>query len=153
MHITLLTHQRELNKTTNTGTLVTQVLKGDANLVVWERKNPNADLLQHIERGNVALLYPSENSDLISEHTNFDSFIVLDATWQEAQKMFNQSPYLQALPKVKVASSEKSIYTLRRNQKPDGLCTAECVIELLKVKGLTEKADELQQRLVEFVDN
>jgi DTW domain-containing protein YfiP len=151
MLITLLTHQREVIKTTNTGALVVDALGDDASVVIWDRKNPNTELLQQLEQDKVALLYPSDDSELASENTSFDSYILLDATWQEAQKMYKQSPYLQNLPKLKITSSTKSIYSLRRNQKPDGLCTAECVVELLTEKGSPDKAESLQQKLIDFV--
>jgi DTW domain-containing protein YfiP len=46
MLITLLTHQREVIKTTNTGALVVDALGDDASVVIWDRKNPNTALLQ-----------------------------------------------------------------------------------------------------------
>jgi DTW domain-containing protein YfiP len=151
MNITLLTHQRELNKPTNTGKLVAEVLNHESRILVWERKKPNEELLQQIENTRVALIYPSDDSDLVSNNEQFDGYIVLDATWQEAQKMVNQSPYLKRLPKLQIEASAESIYNLRRNQKHNGLCTAECVIELLKAKNLNNKAEQLQSRLVEFL--
>ncbi|RLV60233.1 DTW domain-containing protein [Parashewanella curva] len=79
--------------------------------------------------------------------------MVLDGTWQEARKIYNKSSYLKELPKVKIEPSSTSIYQLRRNQKPNGLCTAECVAELLKAKGSVMAAEKLQARLADFVSN
>ncbi|MBM7072648.1 DTW domain-containing protein [Shewanella sp. 202IG2-18] len=151
MNIILLTHEREVSKKTNTGVLVSDVLGENARVVVWERKNPDPELLAQIENGKVALLYPTEYSEVVSAETDFDSYIVLDGTWQEAQKIYNKSAYLKDLPKVKIETSTKSIYQLRRNQKPNGLCTAECVIELLKAKGIVSTAEELQSEFEAFV--
>ncbi|MBM7074478.1 DTW domain-containing protein [Shewanella sp. 202IG2-18] len=76
---------------------------------------------------------------------------MLDGTWQEAQKIFNKSPYLKELPKVKIETSTESIYQLRRNQRGNGLCTAESVIELLRIKGNEMTANQLQSKLIDFV--
>ncbi|RLV60234.1 DTW domain-containing protein [Parashewanella curva] len=60
MNIILLTHQRELSKKTNTGVLVTDVLEESAKVIIWERTNPSPDILTAIEKGKVALLYPTD---------------------------------------------------------------------------------------------
>ncbi|RYV02017.1 DTW domain-containing protein [Shewanella sp. OPT22] len=151
MNIILLTHEREVSKKTNTGVFVSSALGENARVVVWERKNPDPELLAQIEKSKVALLYPTEDSEVVSAETDFDSYIVLDGTWQEAQKIYNKSSYLKNLPKVKIEASTKSIYQLRRNQKPNGLCTAECVIELLKAKGIVSTAEQLQSEFEAFV--
>ncbi|MGB0894574.1 MAG: tRNA-uridine aminocarboxypropyltransferase [Parashewanella sp.] len=151
MNIILLTHQREVTKKTNTGVLVTDVLGENATVVIWERKKPDPQLIRLIETGNAALLYPTEDSQVVSDTCDFQSYIVIDSTWQEAQKIYNKSSYLQELPKVKIETTTQSIYQLRRNQRPNGLCTAESIIELLKVKGASTTAAELQGKLSQFV--
>jgi DTW domain-containing protein YfiP len=151
MQLFLLTHQRELAKATNTGSLVSDVLAEQVQVIVWQRKQPDNALIAEIEKGSTALLYPTEDSQAVTKDDGFDNYIVLDATWQEAQKMLNQSPYLKSLPKVQVTASAKSIYTLRRNQKPGGLCTAECVAELLKANGLSSTANTLIELLRCFI--
>ncbi len=151
MNIVLLTHQREVSKKTNTGSLVADVLGENASVIIWERKSPNPGIIEKIEKGTVALLYPTDDSQIVSAECDLESYIVIDGTWQEAQKIYNKSPYLKALPKVKIETSTESIYKLRRNQRPNCLCTAESVIELLRAKGFAEIADELQLKLVAFV--
>ncbi len=153
MNIVLLTHQREISKKTNTGSLVVDLLGENASVVIWERKKPNPEIMKQIEQGTVALLYPTDDSSVISSECNFESYIVIDSTWQEAQKIYNKSPYLKDLPKVKIESSTESIYQLRRNQRPNGLCTAESVIEVLRAKGLVTTANQLQLKLIDFVSN
>ncbi|MDQ6983846.1 MAG: DTW domain-containing protein, partial [Ghiorsea sp.] len=101
MNIYLLTHGRELLRKTNTGKLVKEVLGKQCSIFEWQRKEPNAQLLQHIASQSIALLYPHEDSNQIGElEASFDAYILIDATWQEAQKMYNHSPYLHGLPKV-----------------------------------------------------
>jgi len=151
--IFLLTHQRELTKKSNTGRLVIDTLGHHAKIIPWERTQPNKQLLDAIEEGNIALLYPTENSELITDSSNINSYIIIDGTWQEAQKIYNKSPYLKSLPTVRVKTNKKSAYTLRRNQKENGLCTAECVIETLRAKGHEQSANKIQSDLADFISN
>ncbi len=148
MNIYLLTHSRELERKTNTGKLVKEVLGESCHIFEWQRKQPNTKLLQHIQGENIALLYPyADSQELTMQDDLFDSYILIDATWQEAQKMYNHSPYLHGLPKVSLKPNTPSIYSLRRNQKETGLCTAECVSALLKVNNNSEQALLLHETL------
>ncbi|MBC8210270.1 MAG: DTW domain-containing protein [Gammaproteobacteria bacterium] len=151
MKIILLTHQRELKKSTNTGSLVVDVLADKAEVIVWHRKNPSPRLLDYIAQGSTALLYPSNESLLISQSDDYQRYIIIDGTWQEAQKIFNRSPYLHDLPGVKIQLDGASAYNLRRNQRPDCLCTAECAIEALKARGLDDYACDLQSSFISYL--
>lgn len=171
MHITLLTHPREALRKTNSGMLASQLKF--AQKVIWQRKQPDKHLLDRIKAKKTALLFPLTTathhmdqthllcspitpvSD-ISEHNNitaYEHIIVVDGTWQEARKIVNHSPYLLALARCVLTPQAKSLFSLRRNQKPDGLCTAECVIEILNAVGKTEKAALLMHSLIDFIDN
>lgn len=52
-------------------------------------------------------------------------FVLLDATWTEARKMFRKSPYLDALPVLSLTPAQLSRYRLRRSTRGEHLCTAE----------------------------
>ena len=151
MHIFLLTHSRELNKDTNTGSLVVNALGAACTIIVWDRVSPDLELLHRIENESVVLLYPCAEGEVVSANEHFDSCIIIDGTWQEAQKIYNKSPYLKKLRKLNITHTKESIYTLRRNQKEMGLCTAECAAEVLKMKGHLQQADELEEALVDFI--
>ncbi len=151
MKIFLLTHQRELDRKTNTGSLALEILPKQVERIIWERSLPDATLLSCIEKGTVALLFPSDASETVVPAASFDAFIILDGTWQEAQKIYNKSPYLKSLPTIKIETDQKSLYTLRRNQKQNGLCTAEIVIELLKHKACADQANALHSKLIHFL--
>jgi len=152
MKLQLLTHPRELSKKTNTGALVAQALGKNCRVIPWHRITPDAELLQEITTSSVALLYPGEDSDELNDKTDFANYIILDGTWQQAQKMYNQSPYLKALPKIHIRPTAASIFTLRRNQKSGGLSTAECAAEILKHGGLSAQAQQLHTKLIKFID-
>ena len=153
MQIILLTHQRELEKTSNTGQLVLKTLKQSSKRIVWERPSPNADLMALIEQGGVGLLYPEDtNSTRVAEIPSevLSSIVVLDGTWQESAKMYNRSPYLHALPRVSLSPVKSSAYKLRRNQRAEGLCTAEAVAEVLEYFGNDSDASAMRVAFVRF---
>ena len=52
-------------------------------------------------------------------------FVLLDATWPEARKMFRRSPYLDQLPVLSLAPEQVSRYRLRRSRRDDHFCTCE----------------------------
>ena len=151
MNIYLLTHQKETYRKTNTGQLVLEAFKEKATKILWERKKPDTELLKLIEEGNTALMYPTSDSKTLSESRTVKNYIVIDSTWQEAQKVYNHSPYLQSLPKVKVVPTQKSLYHLRRNQLKEGLCTVELVMEVCKHYEDTDMLKKLEENFTIFL--
>jgi len=147
MKIILLTHERELLKASNTGRLVKASLEAMVEIVIWRRKEPDLCLLSVIDAGKAALLFPQTDREdgPKSSISAFDTFVILDSTWQQARKMYNQSSYLKKMPKVSLDAAPDSRYQLRRNQLEGGLCTAECVIELLKQTQQYSHAKKLHE--------
>lgn len=62
-------------------------------------------------------------------------FVLLDATWSEARKMFRKSPYLDHLPVLSLQSEQISRYRLRRSKRDDHFCTAEVAALCLELGG------------------
>ena len=151
MKITLLTHFKEFEKRSNTGQLVVDVLGDAAEQVRWDRMNPPARLLEEIEAGGVALVYPGAVDENDGDLSNITQCIIIDGTWHEARKIHQRSPYLQKVRRICLTTDEKSRYNLRKNQKEACLCTAECVVEVLRLAGEIEKAEELQERFLAFI--
>ncbi len=152
-NIILLTHEREQQRPTNTGRCVLSTLPERSQLISWQRKEPDEALLALIKTNKVGLVYPAqENESTVStiNANDCDHWLLLDATWQEARKMFNRSNYLKTIPRIHIKPSAPSRYRLRRNQKQEGLCTAECVIELLKLDGDPAAARSVDARFNEF---
>ena len=52
-------------------------------------------------------------------------FILLDATWNEARKMFRKSPHLDRLPVLSLHPEQLSRYQLRRSWHEHHFCTSE----------------------------
>lgn len=151
MKFTLLTHFKEFGKRSNTGQLVVDVLESAAEQVRWDRARPPAGLLEEIEAGGVALIYPGPVDEAVGDLTGIRHVILIDGTWHEARKIHQRSPYLQKVRRVCLRPAGKSVYNLRKNQKESGLCTAECVIEILRSTGNAEDAERLHERFLAFI--
>ena len=166
MKIFLLTHERELHRGTNTGSLAIDDSNDIVERILWERVNPNKGLTKLIENNQALLLYSKGES--ISEVSSsaespayssansstsiqeYENIIIIDGTWQESQKIFNHSPYLKDAPKFTLKTTNDSLYKLRANQPKGGLCTIECIIEVLKMKGQDKIASKLAVKFEQF---
>ena len=154
MKIFLLTHERELLRASNTGVLATSVAPEIVERVVWQRNTPSDIVLNAIKCEQTVLLYPQENESIeAAPIAAFDNIILLDATWQEARKIFNRSAYLKDLPRAHIQPRQSSQYQRRRNQIDGGLCTAECVVEILRLKNCGDIADRLEAAFILFNSN
>jgi len=151
MKITLLTHFKEFEKRSNTGRLVVDVLGSAAEQLRWDRMNPPAGLLEEIGAGGVALVYPGAVDENDGDLSGITHFILIDGTWHEARKIHQRSPYLQKVRRVNLTPSGKSRYNLRKNQKEACLCTAECVIEILRNTGDNAAAEKLEEGFLAFI--
>jgi DTW domain-containing protein YfiP len=151
MKFTLLTHFKELEKPSNTGKLVLEVLGEAAEQVRWDRLNPPVRLVEEIDAGGVALIYPGPVDENCDNLASISRFILIDSTWHEARKIHQRSPYLRKVRRVTLTPSGSSQYNLRKNQKEACLCTAECVIEILRSTGRVEDADRLLERFLSFI--
>ncbi|WP_210403657.1 DTW domain-containing protein [Cellvibrio sp. PSBB023] len=142
LHIILLTHERELHRKTNTGSIALQLASELVERIVWSRTAPSQHLLEQLANQQAVLLYPSTESTRVNI-ADIETVIIIDSTWQEAQKIVNKSPYLQCAPKATLSPIQQSSFALRRNQIAGGLCTIECIIELCNIKGLHDTAEKL----------
>jgi DTW domain-containing protein YfiP len=77
-------------------------------------------------------------------------FILLDATWGEARKMFRKSPYLDALPVLSLQPDQLSQYKLRRSRRDDHFCTSEVASLCLSLAGEEHAAQTLETYLAVF---
>lgn len=151
MKFTLLTHSNEFDKRSNTGRLVLEILGDAAEQLCWDRVNPPARLVEEIEAGGVALVYPGPADNSAGNLAGITRFILIDGTWHEARKIHQRSPYLRKARLVSLHPAGPSRYNLRKNQKAACLCTAECVIEILTRAGRLEQAERLRKRFLAFI--
>ncbi|MEC4735862.1 DTW domain-containing protein [Shewanella sp. E94] len=166
MKVILLTHEREVDRPTNTGILALNLYPQWCSRVIWSRVDSNKEVLTLLASTQAAVLFPKAetalesgeevnlNLELDSKTQYLDSppqtIIILDATWQEARKMLRQSPYLKVAKKFALSQQTSSQFNLRRNQIQGGLCTVECIIEMCHLVGMNTEAIELEQIFSEF---
>ena len=62
-------------------------------------------------------------------------FILFDATWAEARKMFRRSPYLDRLPVLSLQPEQITQYKLRRSGRDDHFCTSEVAALCMNLAG------------------
>ncbi|MEN9395790.1 MAG: hypothetical protein RLZ81_320 [Pseudomonadota bacterium] len=77
-------------------------------------------------------------------------FVLLDATWPEARKMFRKSPYLDHLPVLSLQPEQLSRYRLRRSRRDNHLCTSEVATLCLELAGEPLAAQTLEAYLDVF---
>ena len=77
-------------------------------------------------------------------------FVLLDATWPEARKMFRKSPYLNHLPVLSLQTGQPSAYRLRRSTREDHLCTSEVAAACLALADEPQAAAVLAAYLEVF---
>ncbi|UYM15602.1 tRNA-uridine aminocarboxypropyltransferase [Endozoicomonas euniceicola] len=158
----LLTHPLEFAKVSNTGKLVRALLP-DTLVVNWSRVEPSEALLALLDDPHwqpfllmpeaYAIYQQAVNQQKVTEEKATPSgklFILLDATWQQARKMYRQSSYLHTLPLMSLKNVPASGYSLRRNQQAGHLCTAEVAAEILKNAGMPEACRSFQQSVSDF---
>ncbi len=146
MEIFLLTHSRETVKSSNTGRIILSCLPHTSHRIIWRRAQPDSHLVDEIKQGGVCLVYPVKGQSSEENFSLYRACIVLDGTWQEAQKMYNRSPYLSALPKISIFNANKSTFRLRRNQLENGLSTVETVAHILDKTGQIKTSEKLMQQ-------
>lgn len=159
LHLSLLTHEKELDRDTNTGRFVANSLI-NAHIHEWQRTtiNPELEIALNNEEYLPLLLYPAEESISVesaltqaTQKGKIPYFILLDATWQEARKMERKSQWLAPIQRVALMPSQSSQFHLRRNQKDGALCTLEVVAELLESLDAGQDARQLRNFLTHFM--
>ena len=135
--VCLLMHDAEPMKPSNTGWLIADVVK-DTFAFGWSRIEVDEELTALLAdpQWQPYVVFPGEFVDppervlnaLPVSQTNSGKrplFILLDATWSEARKMFRKSPYLDNFPVLSLQPEQISNYQLRRSNRDDHFCTSE----------------------------
>ncbi|NVD08181.1 DTW domain-containing protein [Vibrio sp. JPW-9-11-11] len=160
LHIALLMHPNEPTRDTNTGRWLEKSLISSSRHI-WQRTQACPELIKLIqsEHYQAYLLYPAEDSQPIVTLTGNTSqqqkqplLIILDGTWQEANKMLRKSDWLQALPKLQLQPTTNSQYRLRRNQQPGHLCTLEVGVQAISELGYRPQAQQLEAFFHHYLD-
>ncbi|MDY7559382.1 tRNA-uridine aminocarboxypropyltransferase [Pseudomonas sp. 10B1] len=139
----LLMYDVEPLKPTNTGWLIADVIE-ETHAFGWSRTEVDAELpaLLSDPQWQPYIVFPGEFvapervvTQVKLEKGKRPLFILLDATWSEARKMFRKSPYLDHLPVLSLEPEQISRYRLRRSRRDDHFCTAEVAALCLELAG------------------
>jgi len=151
-------------KPTNTGWLVADVVP-DTFAFGWTRTQPDPALLallgdpqwqpyvvfpgQYVAPERVVRAVQPPGS-LRGDGGKRPLFILLDATWTEARKMFRRSPYLDQLPVLSLEPEQASQYKLRRSGRDDHFCTSEVAAMCMSLAGERVAEQTLEAYLAVF---
>ena len=145
-------------KPSNTGWLIADVVP-DTMAFGWARTAVDPELLALLAdpQWQPYVVFPAEFSTPERVVTSVAPtagkrplFVLLDATWPEACKMFRKSPYLNHLPVLSLSPEQLSRYRLRRSKRDDHLCTSEVGALCLALAGEQHAADTLDAYLDVF---
>lgn len=176
----LLMSDGEVLKPSNTGRLIADVIPNTF-AFLWKRTEPDEALIALLndKQWQPILVFPKEYAE--PEQTVFDNeapsfflaankdrsdikrickkplFILLDASWREARRMFRKSPYLHSLPMLSFAADDpdneniQSRYQLREASKNSHLATAEVAAKTLRIIGENNTAKHIDLWLDVFI--
>jgi DTW domain-containing protein YfiP len=165
--VCLLMADIEALKPSNTGWLVADVV-ADTFAFGWARTEVDPALIALLAdpQWQPYLVFPGEFVDaarVVTEVQPVDAasgeagprplFVLLDATWPEARKMFRKSPYLDKLPVLSLQSDQLSQYKLRRSQREEHFCTSEVAALCLALAGEAQAAEVLEAYLDVFTNH
>jgi DTW domain-containing protein YfiP len=148
-------------KPSNTGWLIADVVR-DTAAFGWSRTEVDPALLSLLADPQWApyLVFPGEfvaPERVVTEVPVIPGkrplFVLLDATWPEARKMFRKSPYLNHLPVLSLQPEQLSRYRLRRSTRDDHLCTSEVAALCLALAGEQHAGETLETYLEVFTNH
>ncbi|MFJ4346863.1 tRNA-uridine aminocarboxypropyltransferase [Pseudomonas sp. NPDC089401] len=156
--VCLIMHDTEPLKPTNTGWLIADLIE-DTSAFGWLRTSVDEGLLALLDdpQWQPYIVFPGEFvaeqrvvSEVVREPGKRPLFILLDATWTEARKMFRKSPYLDRFPVLSLQAEQMSRYRLRRSKRDDHFCTAEVAAMCLDLAGDSQASQALDAYLDVF---
>lgn len=158
--VCLLMYYSEPMKPSNTGWLIADLVP-DTWAFGWLRTevDPKLDALLDDPQWQPYVVFPGEYAEearVVDKVSLADAkrplFILLDATWTEARKMFRKSPYLDRFPVLSLTPEQISRYQLRRSKREEHLCTAEVAALCLDLGGDSQAAGALNAYLDVFTE-
>jgi len=145
-------------KPSNTGWLIADVVT-DTAAFGWARTEVDPALLAMLAdpQWQPYLVFPGEFvraervvTDVSVQAGKRPLFVLLDATWPEARKMFRKSPYLNHLPVLSLQPEQLSRYRLRRSKREDHFCTSEVAALCMELAAESHAAQTLEAYLDVF---
>ena len=146
----LIMHRKEPMKPTNTGRLIAEILP-DTAAFVWDRTEPDPQLLEYLADPGWQpyLVFPDAyvedqpvvEAPLPCPQGKRPLFVLLDATWAQARKIYFKSPYLRQMPVLSINPERLSNYKLREAVHDHQLATAEVAAMVLELAGEAHVAE------------
>ncbi len=155
----ILLHPKESRKAINTGRMAFLQLNNALLLTgsSFDEHEPFQQLLRDPEK-RCFLLFPGPEALDISDCQQNppppgqkDVFIILDATWAMAKKMYRLSHCLQKLPQLMFRPPQPSQFVIRQQPHVDCFSTIETIHHIIEVMG-THPAGEHHRLLLVFRD-
>jgi DTW domain-containing protein len=161
--VCLLMADIEPLKPSNTGWLIADVV-ADTFAFGWARTEVDPALLRLLAdpQWQPVLVFPGEfvapervmtALALDAQPARRPLFVLLDATWPEARKIFRKSPYLNHLPVLSLQAEQVSRYKLRRSRRDDHFCTSEVAALCMDLAGEPLAAQTLEAYLDVFTNH
>ncbi|WP_080995555.1 tRNA-uridine aminocarboxypropyltransferase [Thiopseudomonas alkaliphila] len=161
--VCLLMHDIEPLKPSNTGWLIADVVQHTF-AFTWSRTQVEPKLLALLAdpKWQPLVVFPEEyaapEQQVVHQLRPLAAgkkplFIILDATWMQARKMFRKSAYLAGLPVLSLQPEQLSNYLLRRSTRDDHLCTAEVAVLCLELAQELTAAEQLHRWLERFTEH
>lgn len=143
-HWLLLTHSSEAKKRNNSGFHAKKILGEQVSVQYWQRKQEHVVYQSEVLKDkSPVLLFPKAFtaettfvSESYCEQWRDQPVVVLDATWQQAKKMYRQSPWLQSLDVWSLPETLPEVlpgfrYQLRKGQAEGGCSTIEVMANVM----------------------
>ncbi len=136
--VVVLTHQKEIAKTTNTGRLVPLgLVAGELRVRGREGALMSTEGLVVAERRSL-MLYPTDgaavlNAEFVAADPRPITLIVPDGNWGQARKVTTREPALVDVQRVRLPEGGPSRYRLRRHVDPRRVSTFEAVARALGI--------------------
>jgi len=137
----LLIHRNEVFKPTNSGRFLTQFFPGHCHVFLWDRLQPDPQLLQLLQdpARNCLLVYPGDDpqrqASVLPDNNKRLTFILLDGTWKQSGRMFHLSNWLRDLKTIALPEYRRRGYAVRQSHQENYLSTLEAAGVCLHLAG------------------
>lgn len=136
--LVILQHPKEAGHAKNTVRLMRLCLP-KTEIYIGENSDDFAEIANEVSQSpeRFVLVYPNEHSEDFAPKTDQalrqnKTFILIDATWRKALKMWLLNPWLKPLKSIHFSETMESQYLFRKRKQDFQLSTLEAVHMLLK---------------------
>lgn len=148
--VSLIMFKKERFLPSNTALLALNSLENSQSFIRGIQESTLAKEFLDEENYTPLYLYPTDDAqeltpELIKDLEKPINLIVPDGTWRQAKKVHLREELLTPLPKIKLSSTPKSLYLLRRQKFEFGVCTFEAISYALEIIHGIEVREKLMK--------